>query len=118
MNDQNRWNEFRKGNQIVLGDIFLMYYDDLFRYSKRWLGDEEQIKDLIQDLFFKLWIKRKNLGETNNIKALINQLNYAAGVFHPAPASPPTNISNGGQGFFMAAGVSQITDTVPEEGNY
>jgi DNA-directed RNA polymerase specialized sigma24 family protein len=63
MNDQNRWKEFRQGNQTVFVDIFLTYYDDLFRYSKRWLQDEEQIKDLIQDLFLnfglngKIWAK-------------------------------------------------------------
>lgn len=45
--------------------------------------------------------------------ALINQLNYAAGVFHPAPTSPPTNISNGGQGFFMASSVSNFSTIVP-----
>jgi hypothetical protein len=45
--------------------------------------------------------------------ALINQLNYAAGVFHPAPANPPTNISNGGQGFFYAESVSMDSIRVP-----
>ena len=50
--------------------------------------------------------------------ALINQLNYAAGVFHPAPASPPTNISNGGQGFFGASAVSRKSVIVPEGDKY
>ncbi len=48
-------------------------------------------------------------------QALINQLNYAAGVFHPAPANPPTNISNGGLGFFGASAVSYASAIVPWE---
>lgn len=47
-------------------------------------------------------------------QALIDQLNYAAGVFHPSPANAPTNISNGGQGFFGASSVSRIAGTFPE----
>jgi hypothetical protein len=47
-------------------------------------------------------------------KALIRQLNYAAGVFHPTPASPPTNISNGGQGFFGASSIVRAASTIPD----
>jgi hypothetical protein len=49
----------------------------------------------------------------NYYKALINQLNYTAGVFHPTPASPPTNISNGGQGFFGASSIVRAASTIP-----
>jgi hypothetical protein len=46
--------------------------------------------------------------------ALINQLNYAAGVFRPAPSNPPSNISSNGQGFFYAASVSRDSIRVPD----
>jgi len=49
--------------------------------------------------------------------ALINQLKYASGVFHPAPANAPTNISNGGQGFFYAASVSRKATVIPDLGS-
>lgn len=48
-------------------------------------------------------------------EVLINQLNYAAGVFHPASANPPTNISNGGQGYFGASAVSYCITDFPRE---
>lgn len=51
-------------------------------------------------------------------KSLINQLNYAAGVFHPTPASPPGNISNGGHGFFGATAVSRCSAIVPNGDKY
>ncbi len=39
-------------------------------------------------------------------QALTEQFYQDGGAFSPAPASPPTNVSNGGQGFFMATSVS------------
>jgi len=47
-------------------------------------------------------------------KSLISQLNFTAGVFHPAPANAPTNISNGGFGFFGASAISYGIASVPE----
>jgi hypothetical protein len=38
--------------------------------------------------------------------ALRDQFYQDGGAFSPAPASPPTNVSNGGQGFFMAISVA------------
>jgi hypothetical protein len=40
-------------------------------------------------------------------QALTEQFYQDGGAFSPAPASPPTNLSNGAQGFFMAAAVVQ-----------
>ena len=40
-------------------------------------------------------------------QALTEQFYQDGGAFSPAPASPPTNLSNGAQGFFMAAAVDQ-----------
>ena len=40
-------------------------------------------------------------------QALIEQFYQDGGVFSSAPASPPTNLNNGAQGFFMAVAVEQ-----------
>jgi RNA polymerase sigma factor (sigma-70 family) len=71
MDDKKKWDELKKSNQTIFSEIFLTYYDDLFRYAKRWVRDDESIKDFIQDLFFNLWNKREKLGGTNNIKAYL-----------------------------------------------
>jgi RNA polymerase sigma factor (sigma-70 family) len=71
VDDQVVWNLFREGNRKALSDIFLTHQPDLFRYAKRWIPDDEQIKDLIQELFLNLWNKHKQLGSTNNIKAYL-----------------------------------------------
>ncbi len=65
---KNLWEEFRKGDQQSLSEIFLSNYDELFKYAFHILGDEEQTKDSIQELFYKLWKNRANLVECNSIK--------------------------------------------------
>lgn len=49
----------------------------------------------------------------NYYSALIAQFRNDGGVYTPTPASPPTNISNGGLGYFRASAVNEITDTMP-----
>lgn len=47
-------------------------------------------------------------------QALIMQFRNDGGVYTPSPASPPTNISNGAQGYFSASSVQVVQDTMPE----
>ena len=46
-------------------------------------------------------------------KAIIDQFNNDGGTYSPAPTSPPTNIDNGGLGFFRASAVTSITSMTP-----
>lgn len=66
--DASLWNDFRAGNKQVFERIFLAHYDDLFRYGMRLSGDEEVVKDCIQNLFQRLWQGRKALEAIAEIK--------------------------------------------------
>ncbi|WP_167606272.1 RNA polymerase sigma factor [Maribellus sediminis] len=41
----------------------------LLRFATHFLKDEEQARDVVQDVFLKLWQKRDTLGEIENIEA-------------------------------------------------
>ncbi len=41
----------------------------LLRFATHFLKDENEAKDVVQDVFLKLWQKRDNLGEIENIDA-------------------------------------------------
>jgi RNA polymerase sigma factor (sigma-70 family) len=56
------WSEFLAGSKQAFERIFLAHYDELFRYGVRLTGDEEVVKDCIQNLFQRLWQRRKVLG--------------------------------------------------------
>ena len=66
--DASLWNEFRAGNKQVFERIFLAHYDDLYRYGMRLIGDEEVVKDCIQNLFQRLWQRRKAMEAIAEIK--------------------------------------------------
>ena len=72
-NNPHLWQNFLRGDKSALSEIFLSVHDDLFRYGLKLTGDENLVKDAIQDLFLKLWKNRSNLkpirertGQTSN----------------------------------------------------
>jgi RNA polymerase sigma factor (sigma-70 family) len=68
MDEQYRWQQFLEGTQQALADIFLFHHDDLFRYGLKLTGNQEMVKDCIQDLFLKLWKNRHNLQMVHSVK--------------------------------------------------
>lgn len=53
----------------------------------------------------------------NYYKVLLDQFDSDGGAYKPTPASPPTNISNGGLGLFRASAVSEKRTYIPRTSN-
>jgi RNA polymerase sigma factor (sigma-70 family) len=68
MNESEWWPLMVQGNQQAFTELFLAYYDDLFRYGTRLLRDQESVNDCIQNLFLKIWKNRNNLQPVKEIK--------------------------------------------------
>lgn len=66
--DKSTWEDFKTGDKNALSKIYYQHVDLLFRYGKKFSKDNELIKDTIQDLFFDLINRRRNLGTTDNIR--------------------------------------------------
>jgi RNA polymerase sigma factor (sigma-70 family) len=66
--NQYLWLHFLEGDKNAMSEIFLQFHDDLFRYGVKLAGDENLVKDSIQDLFLKLWKNRTNLKPVENLK--------------------------------------------------
>lgn len=49
--------------------IFTKMKDKLFRYAFRFVKDEDAAEDVVQDVMFKLWQKRKEVDEIENLEA-------------------------------------------------
>ncbi len=62
------WLRFLKGDDQVLGLIYLQYSNSLFDYGCRFTTDKNLVKDCIQEVFCTLILTRKNLSETDNIR--------------------------------------------------
>ena len=62
------WEEFKNGKEYALSHIYYQNIDFLYSYGKRFAKDENLILDSIQDLFYELIRKRRELGDTDNIR--------------------------------------------------
>lgn len=59
---QNRLIEgLQGGDKKVFDEIFKLYYTPLCHYCMRYVSDNQVSEEIVQDLFFKLWIKREHL---------------------------------------------------------
>ena len=68
MNDYFLWNQFLCGNDKAYATLYEKYVDVLFAYGMRFTPNRELVKDCIQDVFVKIYIHRKSLTKTDNVK--------------------------------------------------
>lgn len=65
------WDAFRGGEARALAALFEAYYDALYGYGRKLTGDEELVKDCIQNLFQQLWRRRTGLRAVQVVKAYL-----------------------------------------------
>jgi RNA polymerase sigma factor (sigma-70 family) len=66
--DSAIWDAFRLGDKNAYGEIYELYFDSLYSYGKKFVADQTQVEDAIQDLFIRLWRTRERLSTVGNIK--------------------------------------------------
>ncbi|MEG0560455.1 MAG: sigma-70 family RNA polymerase sigma factor [Muribaculaceae bacterium] len=65
------WNDFLEGDRDAFAQLFNDYSNVMFAYGYKILGDREQVKDSIQDVFVKLYSNRRNISRDVNAKAYL-----------------------------------------------
>lgn len=72
----------KKGDRAIFEQIFKGYYSELCRFTLRYAGDPLVAEEIIQDLFFKLWVRREELTINTSLRnylfkaATNHSLNY------------------------------------------
>lgn len=65
MNDSNNLNTIVKrlagDDKKALDELYTYYYPRLYNFAKKFLKVEDEINDILQDVFIKLWENRKNI---------------------------------------------------------
>lgn len=59
------------GDEGALKEIFHLYYDGLVYFATPILKDQDRARDMVQDVFFKIWEKRESLDIKTSIKAYL-----------------------------------------------
>lgn len=68
--DSHLIDQIKKGNRLAFNALYLHYWEDLFRFGYGILGNEDQAKDILQDIFFAIWRNRESL-EIRNVSAYL-----------------------------------------------
>ncbi|MBR10945.1 MAG: hypothetical protein CMP48_25110 [Rickettsiales bacterium] len=63
--------DFKKGDKRSFQLIFDEMYQRLCAYSSRYLYDDQEVEDLVQDSFITLWSKRGDFDHINAIKSFL-----------------------------------------------
>lgn len=68
---EDLWASLRKGDEKAFSDVFRLYYPDLFNYAGRIIRDEEQAKDVVQEVFCRLFENRLQLDVKTSLKSYL-----------------------------------------------
>jgi len=69
--DEELWNDFLSGDRDAISELFLRYYENLYRYGLKINPCKETVKDSIQELFLRLWKKRQILSAVDSVKSYL-----------------------------------------------
>ena len=88
--DKQLWNRLRESDETALSELFHLYADSLYQYGYLICKDKETVEDCLQDLFFRLWKKRRQLGGVDKVHTylLIALRNRIHNSFRKVPGIP------------------------------
>ncbi|MDN5284240.1 MAG: polymerase subunit sigma-70 [Mucilaginibacter sp.] len=71
LSDQQLFDLIREDNQLAYTAIYDRYKDILHRYAYKWLQDREIVKDIVQELFVTIWMKRDTISFNHNVSGYL-----------------------------------------------
>lgn len=69
--DDSLWQRLQAGEKTALQELFQRYYDNLVRFVSPILKDQDLARDLVQDMFYDLWVKREKIQISSSLKAYL-----------------------------------------------
>ncbi len=63
--------DLRKGDKRALDEIYKFFYPKLYVFAKSFLKVEDDINDILQDVFVKLWLSREKIGKVETFNSYL-----------------------------------------------
>ena len=82
MSTQNLWQKVKKGNIRAFEILYKCYFSSLCLYSYGLIPDEELVKEIVNDVFLKVWDKRSEIGIQCGIKPYLFRCVHNACLDH------------------------------------
>ena len=74
--DEELFNLLKKDNGFALDELFNRYWEKLFKSADKLLFDEDAAKDVVQNVFVKLWENRNSIMVSNLYAYLLQATKY------------------------------------------
>lgn len=74
--DEELFNLLKKDNGFALDELFNRYWEKLFKSADKLLFDEDAAKDVVQNVFVKLWENRNSVMVSNLYAYLLQATKY------------------------------------------
>lgn len=71
LNDSNLLECLLKGDELAFAEIYSRYKTILFLHARRMLQDDEQARDVVQEIFTTIWIKKEELCVSTSLKSYL-----------------------------------------------
>lgn len=71
LNDSNLVACLLKGDELAFAEIYSRYKTVLFLHARRMLPDDEQARDIVQEIFTTIWIKKEELRVSTSLKSYL-----------------------------------------------
>lgn len=69
--DSDIWQSFKNGSQDAFHTVYLDHFKSLIQYGLRIINNEELVKDVIHDLFVKIWNNKSTLTDVAHIRSYL-----------------------------------------------
>lgn len=72
----------KNGDRAIFEEVYRLYYTPLCFYCARYVGDIDEAEEIVQNLFFKVWLNRDSMDISNSLKSYLyrsvqnHSLNY------------------------------------------
>jgi len=71
LTDLEIYSKLSHGNEQAFNELFCRYYAALCAYAYRFVGDEEETRELVQEVFVQLWEKRRHIEIHTSVKSYL-----------------------------------------------
>jgi RNA polymerase sigma-70 factor, ECF subfamily len=81
--EENNWLDLlRQGDHGAMKLIFMRYHETLCRVAYRVIPKADKAKDIVQEVFLKLWIKREEIKITSSLEAYLKRAVVNTAINH------------------------------------
>lgn len=82
LNEREILSRLKNADHLALKEIYELYIHKLHRFVSTYIQDKEQVKDIVQLTFIKIWEKKETIDLSKSFKAFVFTIAYRNVIDH------------------------------------